>query len=139
MELHFNWLAIAVALLASLILAKTWYAEAAFGGRWRKLTGVTPADSKLSGKKPMVITFFANVTTIIVLAAFIQTGSDFFEETSIWRAILVGFFAWLAFSATTLLTHNAFERKPDALTLINNGYQLALFLLSALIIGAFGG
>jgi hypothetical protein len=138
MDIQLNWLAIIVALVASLILAKTWYAESAFGKPWRKLTGVTPKDSKLSGNKPMIITLLANVVTIIVLAAFIHICSEFFKDTSIWHAALVGFFTWLAFSATTLLTHNAFERKPDALTAINNGYQFVLFLISALIIGTFG-
>lgn len=138
MDIQFNWLALTVALIASLILAKTWYAEAAFGGPWRKLTGVTPADSKSSGKKPMVITLLANIVTILVLAAFIGIATEFSKNTSILQAAWVGFYAWLAFSATTLLTHNAFERKPDVLTAINNGYQFVFFLMSALIIGAFG-
>lgn len=138
MEVHFNWIAIVVALIASLILARTWYAESAFGGLWRKLTGVTPADSKSAGKKPMVITLFANVVTVIALAALVNICSGFFKDTSVWLAVWIGAFAWLAFSATTLLTHNAFERKSDKLTLINNGYQLAFFLISALIIGVFG-
>ncbi len=43
--------------------------------------------------------------------------------------------AWLAFSATTLLQHNAFELKPPKLTLINSSYQLVLFLAMALVIG----
>lgn len=138
MDIQFNWLALTVALIVSLILAKTWYAEAAFGGLWRKLTGVTPADSKLAGKNPMVITLLANIVTILVLAAFIYIASEFFKNTSVLQAAWVGFCTWLAFSATTLLTHNAFERKPDVLTAVNNGYQFVFFLLSALIIGAFG-
>ena len=40
-------------------------------------------------------------------------------------------------SATTLITHNAFEQKPTKLTWINNGYQLVLFLSMSLIIGLF--
>jgi len=137
MELQLNWLAIITAVVASMILAKTWYTEAAFGRPWRKLTGITPADSKLSGKKPIIITLFANILTVIVLAALIHVCSVFFKDTSVWLAAWVGLLAWLAFSATTLLTHNAFERKSYTLTLINNGYQLAFFLITALIIGAF--
>jgi len=138
MELQLNWLAIITAVIASMVLAKSWYTEAAFGRPWRKLTGITPADSKLSGNKPIIITLLANIVTVIVLAALIHVSSAFFKDTYLWHATWVGLLAWLAFSATTLLTHNAFERKPYALTLINNGYQLAFFLITALIIGAFG-
>src|SRR5262245_46955490 len=54
---------------------------------------------------------------------------------SVWMALLVGFAAWLTFSATTLIQHNAFELKPAKLTAINTGYQLALFLAMSLVIG----
>jgi hypothetical protein len=43
--------------------------------------------------------------------------------------------AWLAFSATTLLQHNAFELKPPRLTVINSAYQLTLFIAMTLAIG----
>ncbi|HSX00483.1 MAG TPA: DUF1761 domain-containing protein [Patescibacteria group bacterium] len=138
MEIHINWLAVLVATVISLILAKVWYSSMVFGDVWRKLTGITPADSKKVGKRPMVITLFANIVTVVALAAMIYVSSVFFEDKSIWHALLNGLVAWLAFSATTLATHNAFEQKRQKLTLINSGYQLALFLLMAFIIGWFG-
>lgn len=138
MEIHINWSAVVLATVVSLILAKAWYSEKAFGDAWRRLTGITFADSKKVGKKPMIITLFANIVTVVALAAIIYIGSVFFKNTSIWYALLDGFVAWLAFSATTLATHNAFEQKRQKLTFINNGYQLALFLLTALIIGWLG-
>lgn len=100
-------------------------------------TGITPADSKKAGEKPITLTLFANIITVITLAAAINISFVFFQSSSIWIALLVGLAAWLAFSATTLATHNAFEQKPQKLTLINNGYQLALFLIISIIIGCF--
>lgn len=38
-------------------------------------------------------------------------------------------------SASTLVQHNAFEMKPAKLTIINTGYQLALFLAMSLVLG----
>lgn len=136
--MHINWLAVIVALLASMILAKTWFTPKTFGNPWRKYTGITPADSKKAGKKPIILTLFANMITVVTLAAAISIGSDFFQNSSVWLALIVGFVTWLAFSATTLATHNAFEQKPQKLTLINNGYQLVLFLIVSAIIGLFG-
>jgi len=138
MEIYINWIAVIVAVIVSLILAKTWYAEALLGEPWRKLTGITPADSKRAGSKPIILTLFANIATVLVLAALIDMSAEFFSDGSLWHALITSLVAWVAFSATTLLTHNAFEQKPDKLTLINNGYQLLLFVLSALVIGLFG-
>lgn len=138
MDIEINWFAVIVATVLSLVLARTWYAEFAFGKPWRELTGITPADSKKAGNTPMIITLFANIFTVIVLAALLSISSSFFGIESVWFALFVSFIAWLAFSATTLATHNAFEQKRQKLTTINNGYQLAFFLLVALVIGMFG-
>jgi hypothetical protein len=138
MNVQINWLAAVVALVASMVLAKTWFTPKTFGNQWRKYTGITPADSKKAGKKPIILTLFANIVTVIAMAVAISISSEFFQTSSIWLAPLVGFVTWLAFSATTLATHNAFEQKPQQLTLINNGYQLALFLITSAIIGWFG-
>lgn len=138
MDIHINWLAVFVAFVASMILAKLWFSAKLFGESWRKLTGITPADSKKVGKKPITLTLFANIVTVWALAAMIYVGSVFFDNTSVWNAILIGFTAWLAFSATTLATHNAFEQKSQKLTTINDGYQFVLFVMTAAIVGLFG-
>lgn len=138
MNIVIDWVAIAIALVASMVLAKTWFTPKTFGNQWRTYTGITPADSKKAGKKPIILTLVANVVTVLALAVLINICSVFFQNSSAWLALLVGLTAWLAFSATTLVTHNAFEQKPQKLTLINNGYQLALFLIVSMIIGWFG-
>lgn len=138
MDVRINWIAVVVALVISIVLAKTWFMPKVFGGPWRKYTGITPADSKKAGKGPIVLTLFANILTVMVLATTIHISAVFFQDNSVWLAAAVGIVAWLAFSATTLATHNAFEQKPQRLTLINNGYQLALFLITSLIVGWFG-
>jgi methionine-rich copper-binding protein CopC len=130
MEININWIAVIVAIVASMVLAKVWFHQKVFGGAWRKLTGISPADSKKVGKKPITITLFANILTVVVLAVMIGNSS---LGTALW----IGFVAWAAFSATTLVTHNAFEQKPAKLTAINNGYQLVLFLIVTFILGIF--
>lgn len=138
MNVHINWFAVLIAVLASMVLAKTWFTPKTFGNPWRRYTGITPVDSKKAGKGPILLTLLANIVTVIVLAALINICSIFFQNDSMPFAGLIGFIAWLAFSVTTLATHNAFEQKPKNLTLINNGYQLALFLIISLVIGGLG-
>ena len=82
----------------------------------------------------MLIALVANFITALVLAIAIFISSTFFENNSVWLALLIGFAARLSFSATTLGTHNAFELKRQKLTLINNGYQLLLFLSMTLVL-----
>ncbi|MDN5274764.1 MAG: hypothetical protein JWP06_665 [Candidatus Saccharibacteria bacterium] len=138
MYIHINWTAVLLAVVASMILAKTWFMPKTFGNRWRMYTGISPIDSKKAGKKPILLTLFANVITVITMAIMINVSSMFFQNNSLWLAMLIGFVTWVAFSASTLVTHNAFEQKPQRLTLINAGYQLALFLIISVIIGCFG-
>jgi hypothetical protein len=140
MEIHINWLAVVLATIVGMVVAMAWYAEFAggkynFANAWRRLTGVSKKDSAKAGKTPMLILALANLITAIGLAMAISVSSTFFNNNSVWLALAVGSLAWLGFSATTLAQHNAFELKPKKLTYINNGYQLALFLGMALVIG----
>ena len=135
MNMEINWLAVVVATILSLVLARTWYRDRVFGGSWRKMTGITPKDSQKAGIRPMAITLVANVITVVVMAVVLSMYAGYSGDKSIVSALMIGFIAWLAFSATTLATHNAFEQKQDKLTSINNGYQLALFLLISAVIG----
>lgn len=79
--------------------------------------------------------FVANTLTAVGLAVTVELTFAVAGGRSVWLAIAVGAAAWLAFSATTLLQHNAFELKPPRLTIINSAYQLTLFLAMALVVG----
>ncbi|WP_205686929.1 DUF1761 domain-containing protein [Chitinophaga rhizosphaerae] len=135
MDIKVNWLAVVLATVAGMICAKSWYRKTAFGPVWRKLTGIGEAASQAAGKRPIVITLLANFITAIVLSVLIPAGNLVFGTKNVGLALATGFITWLAFSATTLATHNAFELKPAKLTWINNGYQLVLMLSMSLVIG----
>ena len=135
MEIEINWLAVVVATIASMAIAGVWYADFAFGKPWKKLTKIDAKKSEQTVKTSMTIVLAVNFFTAIVLAAAISIAANHIGDSSAWLALATGFVLWLAFSATTLLTHNLFEQKPLSLTAINKGYQLALFMVIALIIG----
>ncbi len=132
---HIHIVPFIVATLVSMIPAMIWYTNKTFGPSWRRLTGINPKQSENAGFKPVILTLFANAVTVLVIMVLISIISAYFKVDSIAIAPAVGFVTWLAFSATTLATHNAFEQKPTKLTLINIGYQLVLFLLISLTIG----
>jgi hypothetical protein len=130
-----NWLGVFLALIAGMIVAFIWYQKGFIANAWEKLTGVTPERSKPVRTRNMIQLLIANGVTAIGLTVGISITSEATGNDSVWVALLVGLAAWLAFSATTLVQHNAFEMKPAKLTIINTGYQLALFLAMSLVIG----
>ena len=133
--MEINWLATVLAIVVGMVVAGLWYSKKGFGIVWWKLTGIAPEDSKKASRRNMVQLLIANSVTAVGLAVSIGIASAATDDDSVWLALLVGLVAWLAFSATTLLQHNAFELKPPKLTLINCSYQLVLFLAMALVIG----
>lgn len=132
--MEINWLAVVPAIVVGMVVARFWYGKF-FLAAWWKLTGIRPEASKEASTKNLAQLLIANSVTAIGLAAGIGTASEATGDESVWLALLVGLVAWLTFSATTLLQHNAFELKPPKLTLMNCAYQLVLFLAMALIIG----
>lgn len=136
MIITMHWLAVVLATLAGMATSGVWYGKA-FGAMWREMTGVTPGKSKKAGNTPLLILFAANALTAVILAAAIAVSASLYDNHSVWLAALVGFLAWLAFSATTLVTQNTFEQKPQKLTMLNVGYQLALFTVMSIVIGLF--
>ncbi|WP_427893773.1 DUF1761 domain-containing protein [Kribbella sp. GL6] len=129
-----NWLGAVLALVVGMVVAGIWYGKA-FTTVWWKLTGITPEQSKNASRKNMVQLLIANAITAAGLALGCATAAKAFGNDSVGPALLVGLVAWLGFSASTLLQHNAFELKPPKLTLINSSYQLVLFLAMTLVIG----
>lgn len=135
MELDISWLAVVVAIVVGMVIAWVWYSDwGLVGGTWRKLTGITKADSVRAGKRPFVVLVVAIVVTALALAVACSVASALFGD-SVWLAPAVGLAAWLGFSLSTLVQHNGFEQKPVRLTMINSAYQLVLFLGMAIPIG----
>ena len=133
--MELNWPAVIAATVVGMVIAGAWYGKV-FLTRWQTLTGVAPEQSKQASSRNMTLLVISNAVTAIGLATGIKVVWTAAGHDSLWLAALVGFGAWLTFSATTLLQHNAFELKPAKLTVLNNAYQLVLFLGMALVIGA---
>lgn len=132
--MQINWLGVLLALVAGMIVVGVWYGKL-FVATWWNLTGITPQQSRAARKRNMAQLLVANAVTVVGLAIAIEVATMATQGHSVWLALLVGAMAWLTFSATTLLQHNAFELKPPQLTIINSAYQLTLFLAMSLVIG----
>lgn len=140
MGIEIHWLTVGLATGAGMAVAMVWYSNwGLFAKAWEKQTGVTSEKlRKAQGRKPFIILLAANFITALVLAMTISAAAAYFKDSSVWFALIAGFLLWLGLSMTTLLQHNTFEMKPAKLTVINSGYQLALFLAIAFVISIFG-
>lgn len=133
MAIAFNWLAITVATVASVAIAFLWYTPGIlFGKAWNNITGITKG-----GKTAFITLWITNFITALGMNFFINLSKTFYNDNSIIHTLLTAVIVWLAFSAATLVQHNAFEHKSLKLTLINIGYQLTIYLAMALVLVLF--
>ncbi|WGW12120.1 DUF1761 domain-containing protein [Saxibacter everestensis] len=133
--IELSWLGVVLAIVAGMLVAFIWYQKGPIARAWEKLTGVTPERIKPVRAKSMVQLFITVIVMALGLAVAISVTAQATGNDSVGAALLVGLALWGAFSASTLVQHNAFEMKPARLTAINTGYQLLLFLVMSLVLG----
>ena len=125
-----NLVAVLVASIVGMIVGFVWYGPL-FGKTWAKLMKIDMSKGKKKGMaKNMVAMFIAVIVTNYVLAHILA----FTGASTVSDALMVGFWTWLGFYATTLLGTVLWEGKPVKLYLINVIHYLVILLISSAII-----
>jgi len=121
-----------VAAIAAMIIGSLWYSKILFGKEWQALVGLKDSDMKAGASKAMVTAAVAALITAYVLAHIVV-----YANAKTWMdGAVTGFWIWLGFVATMLVSGAAFEDRPMKLTLINAGNQLvALVVMGAILAG----
>ena len=134
MEFEINYVAVLVAAVAANVIGFLWYSKVLFGNVWMKLSGITEAQMKADKNNMMSIygmMFLTSLVMAYVLAHFEQAGG----ASDITMGVMVAFWAWLGFVATTMLGTVLFDKKPFKLFLINSGYHLvSLMVMGAILV-----
>lgn len=138
MEVQVNWLAVLLAAMSSMVVGSAWYARGVFGASWMKLTGLGEKDVQTGAGKAMAKAFVASLLMAYVIAHVSYLSNAFFKSTFLGDSLNTAFWLWLGVSTTTVVIHDAFEKRATKLTLITIGYQLAAMLAMGLIIGLMG-
>lgn len=126
-----NYLAIGVAVVASMIIGAIWYGVLA--KPWMKAAGV--GDDELEQKPSLYIV--AALCQIIM--AWMMSGIiGHLGMVTLGGGLLAAFFCWLGFAATTMTVNHRFQGRGWDLTIIDGGHWLVVMLAQGAIIGALG-
>lgn len=128
-----NLLAVLASGVASMVIGFVYYHPKVFGDTWMKLVGISKSDidaKKSEMGKIYGMMFAASLVMAFVLANFIQNAA----VSDVVSGIMVGFWAWLGFVATSSFTGVLFEGRPLKLFYISSGYQLVTLLVMGVIL-----
>lgn len=128
--LPINWLAVLVAAIIRMAVGFAWYSPPLLLKPWQALTGVTPETMRAGLSKAMVVDVIASLVMAFALANII-VGAGI---TDWLNGALAGFWVWLGFQATLLVSLWGYENRSLKLIAINLGNNLiALVLMGALL------
>lgn len=133
-EFQINYVAVAVAAIINMALGFAWYGPL-FGNTWMKMVGLKKEDvAKTSMVQPMTFALVGALVMAYVFAHFVQLGG---MERTLGNGVMVGFWLWLGFIATTTLSSVLWEQKSWKLYALNNGYYLVLLVVNGAILSVW--
>ena len=131
-----NFWAVLVATIISFFLGFLWYGPL-FGKQWMKMMNFTEKNiksMKLTLMKAMTLGFITTLVTVYVLAMFLKVAG----VITISDGLMLGFWIWLGFFATTSLGSFLWEGKSLNLYLFNNAFNLINILIMSGILTLWG-
>ena len=132
-----NYIAVLLATLSSMVVGSIWYTPRVFGNRWMKLTGVTPSGNAKDAVAPILVTLVVSFITAWVLAGATFIAYSFYGGSFLVNALVTAVILWAGFTAARFITHDAFDKRPASLTVLNIAHELVTVLVMALIIGVW--
>ncbi|HUV32852.1 MAG TPA: DUF1761 domain-containing protein [Devosiaceae bacterium] len=130
-----NWLAIALATVASMALGMGWYMVLA--KQWVAATGKKQAD--LMGAGGSAAPFVWAAACQLVIAYFIaRLTPAVMGEVTWYSGALTGLHGWIGFILTSMILNHRYQNQKWSLTAIDGGYLLGVVIVQGVIIGLFG-
>jgi len=131
-----NFLALALAVVASMAIGAVWYSV--FAKQWMKAAGFSDEQKQQvnEGHNPSVYLFavLSHIVMAYVFSGVIYHAGGF----SLYGGIVTALFCWLAFVVTTMVVTHRFQMRSWSLTLIDSSHYLFVMLAQGAIIGWFG-
>jgi hypothetical protein len=133
-----NYWAVLLATLSSMIVGSIWYTPKVFGNYWMKKSGVTPSGKASDAIVPIAVTVVVSFITAWVLAGASFIAWDWYGSGSfLGSTLLTAIILWAGFTAARFITHDAFDKRPSGLTILNIAHELLTVVVMALIVGVW--
>lgn len=130
-----NYLAVLLALIASMVIGFVFYHPAVFGRRWMALVGHTE-DSVQGGSRfvyPVVIV--ATFLTGWALAGATYLAYRFYGGSYLVSALITGWILWLSFTVARMLVHDLFDTRSLKITALSAFNEFLTITAMGFIIG----
>jgi hypothetical protein len=95
-------------------------------------------ETHANAVRAIVITVIVSFVSAWVLAGAAAIAQEFYGGSFLINSLVTAVILWAGFTAARFVTHDAFENRPPALTVLNISHELVTFVVMALIIGLFG-
>jgi hypothetical protein len=132
-----NYWAVLIATASSMVIGSIWYARGVFGRYWMKAVGHDEESMRSGSAFPLIITVVVSFITAWVLAGATDIAFNFYGGSFFWNAVLTGIILWAGFTAARMITHDAFDRRPSGLTILNLAHEFVTILVMAIVIGVW--
>lgn len=135
-----NYWAVLVSAIVFFVLGALWYTKVLFGDAWLDSLGKTKKElekgqANSSMTKSFLIMFIAALLMAFVTAHLVDlTAAVYPSAGDIKLGLVTGFWVWIGYIASYVLTNVAFEGRPWKYYFINTGYWLVGVLIMGLIL-----
>jgi hypothetical protein len=131
-----NYWAVILATISTMIVGSIWYTPKVFGNYWMKAAGVTPGKAS-DAVGPIVTTVIVSFVTAWILAGTVFMAWTFYGGGFFVSAVVTGILLWAGFTAARFITHDAFDKRPAGLTVLNIAHELVTIVIMSVIIGVW--
>jgi len=130
---NLNYIAVAIATIASYVLGFIWYHWAVFGEAWANALSLTKeqADNTEGLSGAFAISLLSGLTKTIFIALLLSATN----LSGVLNGVFFGALIAAVFTVASLGYYNGFARTPSKLTLINSAHSVIELSLIGAIIG----
>ncbi|KFF60203.1 hypothetical protein JF66_06040 [Cryobacterium sp. MLB-32] len=133
-----NIWAVLAATASSMVVGSIWYSKRVFGAYWMKAVGHDEESMKKGAAVPLIVTVVVSFITAAVLAGAAAIAQNFYGGSFLLNTVLSTIILWAGFTAARMVTHDAFDRRPAGLTVLNLAHEFVTLIVMAVIVGLFG-
>lgn len=139
MQSDVNYMAIAVAAVANMVLGSLWFGPL-FGKQWMAASGITRERMEEAKKRGMaanyVLMFIGSLFTAYILSHIVifAHAYPYLEIPNMWLGLSAGFLSWVGFVAPVTIGVVLWDGKSWMHWLITYSFHLAGLLIMALIL-----